>query len=39
MVSPDALERTLVALAEFGGRPDAAIWYGMPWAEGVRAGQ
>jgi SAM-dependent methyltransferase len=39
MVSADALERTLAALTEFGERPDAAIWYAMPWAEGVRAGQ
>jgi len=32
-------EDTLVALREWGRRPDAAIWFSMPLAEGVRAGE
>ena len=30
------LDRTMRALRAWGRRPDAAIWYGLAWAEGVR---
>ena len=36
LVDARRLERTLVAVREFGERPDAALWYAMSWAEGVR---
>jgi hypothetical protein len=36
MVSRDDVDRALEAIAAFARRPDAAIWYGMPWAEGIR---
>lgn len=32
-------EDTLAALREWGRRPDAALWFSMPLAEGVRAGE
>jgi ubiquinone/menaquinone biosynthesis C-methylase UbiE len=32
------LEQALASLQEWGRRPDAAIWYAISWAEGVRAG-
>ncbi len=34
-VSAGDVDRCLEAIAAFGQRPDAVIWYGMPWAEGV----
>ncbi len=36
MVDGDALDRATDELARFAERPDAAIWYAMAWAEGVR---
>lgn len=35
-VSPAALDRALAAIAEWGLRPDAASWYSMAYAEGIR---
>jgi ubiquinone/menaquinone biosynthesis C-methylase UbiE len=32
------LEQALTSLREWGRRPDAALWYAISWAEGVRAG-
>lgn len=29
---------TMASLHRWGGRPDAAIWFGMAWAEGVKPG-
>jgi len=37
-VSRDAVERAIAELATWSATPDAAIWYGMNWAEGVRPG-
>jgi SAM-dependent methyltransferase len=31
-------EQTLASLHEWGRRPDAALWYSISWAEGVRQG-
>ncbi len=33
-----AFDDAMAALREWGGRPDAAIWFSMPLAEGVKAG-
>jgi SAM-dependent methyltransferase len=35
-LEPQALDDGLAALHEWGRRPDAAIWYALAWAEGVR---
>jgi len=35
-VTAAEVDDALAALEAFGGRGDAAIWYGAPWAEGVR---
>jgi SAM-dependent methyltransferase len=32
----DEVDRCLAELEAFAARPDGAIWYGLPWAEGVR---
>jgi SAM-dependent methyltransferase len=37
LVDDEALAAVLRALERWAERPDAAIWYGMNWAEGVRA--
>ena len=34
--SKKQFERTLRGLRRWGRRPDAALWYGLCWAEGVR---
>lgn len=34
MLDAAALDRALAALQEWSRRPDAALWYGMAWAEG-----
>jgi SAM-dependent methyltransferase len=36
LVDEPALDAALAAFDAFAARPDAAIWYAMPWAEGVR---
>lgn len=36
--NPRRFDRALGALRHWGRRPDAAIWYGLCWAEGVRGG-
>ena len=36
-VSEAVFELCLAAIREWGERPDAALWYAMAWAEGVRA--
>jgi SAM-dependent methyltransferase len=36
MVTADDVDRAVEAIEIFGARPDAAIWYAMPWAEGIR---
>jgi ubiquinone/menaquinone biosynthesis C-methylase UbiE len=36
MISREDVDRALEAIAAFAQRPDAAIWYAMPWAEGIR---
>jgi SAM-dependent methyltransferase len=38
LVDASAVAAAAGALDAFGRRPDAAIWYAMAWAEGVRAG-
>jgi ubiquinone/menaquinone biosynthesis C-methylase UbiE len=38
LLHSDTLEQTLAALREWGRRPDAAFWYAINWAEGVRPG-
>lgn len=35
VTAPD-VDRCVDDLEAFGRRPDAVIWYGMPWAEGIR---
>lgn len=37
-VARGAVERLVAELATWSTAPDAAIWYGMNWAEGVRPG-
>lgn len=37
-VARAAVERLVAELAIWRTAPDAAIWYGMSWAEGVRPG-
>jgi SAM-dependent methyltransferase len=37
-VAREAVERAIAELATWRTAPDAAIWYGMNWAEGVRQG-
>ena len=37
-VARGAVERVVAELATWCTAPDAAIWYGMNWAEGVRPG-
>jgi SAM-dependent methyltransferase len=37
-VAEGEVDAALAALGELGGRPDAAIGYAFPWAEGVRPG-
>jgi SAM-dependent methyltransferase len=36
LVSLAEVDRAVEAIAAFGRRPDATIWYAMPWVEGVR---
>ena len=36
MVSREDVDRAVDAIDVFSRRPDAAIWYAMPWAEGIR---
>jgi SAM-dependent methyltransferase len=36
LFDPAILEQTLISLKEWGRRPDAAFWYSISWAEGVR---
>ena len=36
LVDAEGVDRAAEALAAFARRPDAAIWYGMAWAEGIR---
>lgn len=36
LVSAADVDRAVAAVSAFGGRPDAAIWYAMPWVEAVR---
>jgi len=36
MIRSDAFEAVLEALRAWGARPDAAFWYAMAWAEGVK---
>jgi SAM-dependent methyltransferase len=38
LVSASDVNRAVEAIGAFGERPDAAIWYAMPWVEGVRPG-
>ncbi len=38
LVRPEEVDRCVAEIEAFGGRPDAAIWYAAPWAEGVRPG-
>ena len=38
LVDGPALDAALLAFTAFAARPDAVIWYAMPWAEGVRPG-
>jgi SAM-dependent methyltransferase len=38
LFDPAIFEQTLTALRDWGRRPDAAIWYAISWAEGVRPG-
>jgi SAM-dependent methyltransferase len=35
VTAPD-VDRCVDDIEAFGRRPDAVIWYGMPWAEGIR---
>ena len=35
-VSESSFELCLAAIREWGERPDAALWYAMAWAEGIR---
>jgi SAM-dependent methyltransferase len=35
-LSPGEIARAIAELHSWGGRPDAAFWYGIAWAEGVR---
>ncbi len=35
MLDGDALDKALESLERWSRRPDAAIWYGMAWAEGL----
>lgn len=37
-VDARAVDTALAAVRTFGARPDAAIWFAMAWAEGVRRG-
>jgi SAM-dependent methyltransferase len=36
LITGSTVDEGLAALEAWGKRPDAAIWYGMSWAEGVR---
>jgi SAM-dependent methyltransferase len=38
LVSASDVDRAVEAIAAFGRRPDATLWYAMPWVEGVRPG-
>jgi len=31
-----AFDRAIESIAPWGNRPDAAIWFAMAWAEGIR---
>lgn len=33
---PDSFDRALAAFKEWSTRPDAAFWFGVSWAEGIR---
>ena len=35
-LTPDAISRALSELEAWSALPDAAIWYGLNWAEGVK---
>lgn len=35
-LDPELFDQGLVAVREWGRRPDAALWYAVAWAEGVR---
>ena len=37
-IGPTDLDAAVAAVRTFGARPDAAFWFAMPWAEGVRRG-
>jgi ubiquinone/menaquinone biosynthesis C-methylase UbiE len=39
LFDPAIFEQAMSALREWGRRPDAAIWYAISWAEGVRGGK
>jgi hypothetical protein len=36
LIDPQTFEAAVAALEAWGRRPDAAFWYAMSWAEGVR---
>jgi SAM-dependent methyltransferase len=38
LIAGSTVDEGLAALEAWGKRPDAAFWYGMSWAEGVRPG-
>ena len=38
ILDPAAFDAALAALRRFGRRPDAAFWYAISWAEGIRPG-
>lgn len=39
MVEVEDVDRCVDDIEAFGRRPDAAVWYAMPWAEGVRVAE
>lgn len=37
-LTPQSFDAALSALRAWGGRPDAALWFAVSWAEGIRPG-
>ena len=36
LLDPELFDEAIEALKKWGGRPDAAVWYAIAWAEGLR---